>query len=236
MKGVEGYLCLFQTSEMNEGKDLGMRLCRRIRVVVADDHQLFREGLCLLLKAFPDIEVVGEASNGEEAVLVVRKTKPDVVLLDLEMPVLDGLSVMRVLAKDTAMRTKVLLLSSYENDEYIRDAMRAGATGYVLKRVGGQELVSILKGAVYGNLPLSPFLRNLSIGNNSEKKSLEGLTERERRVLDCLVVGYSNREIAKRTYISPDTVKLHLKNIFSKLKVRNRTQAAIVALQEGAGP
>lgn len=208
-----------------------------IRVVVADDHRLFRQGLCALLSRSHDVEVVGEARDGEEAILVAREKRPDVLLLDLDMPILDGIAVTRMLT-ERGERIKVIILSTYE-DERVSLAMRVGAAGYVAKRVDLQELIAILKSTVAGKVPLSPFLSSLNLGANAEGQRAHGsqpgslLTVREREVLRLLVQGYSNREIARTAFMSPDTVKAYLKAIFEKLQVRNRTQAAVVALQSG---
>jgi DNA-binding NarL/FixJ family response regulator len=204
-----------------------------IRLVVADDHRIFRQGLCALLSRVPDVVVVGEAANGEEAILRVREKKPDVLLLDLDMPILDGVAVLRVLARRPD-RPKVVLLSSYEDDGHVRSAMQAGASAYVAKRVDLHELVLILKGVVTGTVLTSPYLANLALGPApGSRERIARLSPKEREVLVLLVEGSSNSEIAHKVYMSTDTVKAYLKSIFEKMKVRNRTQAAVVALQAG---
>jgi DNA-binding NarL/FixJ family response regulator len=209
-----------------------MKAHRPIRVVVADDHRLFRQGLCVLLGHSREVEVVGEAGNGEEAVLRVREKRPDVLLLDLDMPVLDGISVTRILAR-TPDRPKIVLLSSYEDDARVRSAMQAGAAGYVAKRVDAQELIMILKAIVSGVVPVSPFLANLALAPKVAQAPASHLTAKEHEVLQFLAAGHSNSEIARRAYMSTDTVKAYLKSMFEKLQVRNRTQAAVAALEMG---
>jgi DNA-binding NarL/FixJ family response regulator len=210
-----------------------MRLPAPIRVVIADDHRLFRQGLCLLLEKTREVQVLGEASNGEEAVLQARERRPDVLLLDVDMPIMDGVSAAKVLARRPGA-PKIVLLSSFEDDARIRAGMQAGAAGYVPKRVDVIELVSIMKGILSGNLPISPFLVNQALEpGGGAREAFRRLTERERLVLRLLAEGWSNREISQKAYMSRDTVKVYLKSIFQKLSVKNRTQAAVLAVQAG---
>jgi DNA-binding NarL/FixJ family response regulator len=209
-----------------------MRSPAPIRVVVADDHRLFRQGLCMLLEKTRQVQVLGEACNGEEAVLLAREQRPDVLLLDVDMPIMDGITAARVLCRRPDA-PKIVLLSSFEDDARIRAGMQAGAAGYVPKRVDALELVSILRGILSGHMPVSPFLANQTLEPGGFQDALGRLTERERLVLRLLAEGWSNREISQKAYMSRDTVKVYLKSIFEKLSVRNRTQAAVLAVQAG---
>jgi DNA-binding NarL/FixJ family response regulator len=215
-----------------------MRLTRRLRVVVADDHRVFRQGLCALLRQHKGVHFVGGVRNGEEAVLMVRKKHPDVLLLDLDMPVLNGISVARILSRSRA-RPKIIFLTSYEEEAKVVAAMHAGADGYVTKRVDIDHLVEIMKDIMAGRAPVSPFLADLpldSLRQSSDALVLApSLTGMERKVLRLVAQGLSNREIARSVYMSPDSIKVYLKSIFEKLNVRNRTQAAVLAFQMGLG-
>ncbi len=212
-----------------------------IRLVVADDHQLVREGLVRLLGLEKDIQVVGIASNGEEAVSLVERLSPTVALLDVRMPGMGGIGA----ARDIAARwpdVGVVLLTMHDEDEVIFDGMAAGARAYLLKDCSHQELVGTIRqvskgGAYLPSLPLRKLLsefQNLRRHRTSTSTtSCDVLSRRELDVLEWVVRGYSNKQIARELCIDETTVKTHLHRIFEKLNVRDRTQAAIFALQQG---
>jgi DNA-binding NarL/FixJ family response regulator len=216
-----------------------------IKVLIVDDHRLFREGLTTLLKDTDEIAVIGDAHNGKDALLQVQGLKPDVVLMDLEMPELNGVEATRLISHKFP-DTKILALTSYEDDEHIYSAMAAGASGYVVKRVNRDELVKIIKSVHKGEVLLSPFLANIILkkmpgvareGSESEEghQATYGipLNPREKRILKLIAQGYTNEQIAKTIYISRDTVKAYLKSIYKKLQVKSRTEAAVEALRRG---
>lgn len=212
----------------------------RIRTVIADDHKLFREGLRALLELEERVEVVGEARDGEEAVLLARTLAPDVVLMDIDMPGMDGV-LATSLIKETGLGVRVLMLSNHEDDARVSSAIKAGASGYVVKRVGMTDLVMIITSLVEGKLVVSPYLADMVL--QERRKETRGvtaedfsLTDRELKVLGLLVRGFSNKEISNTIYISQDTVKVHLKHIFEKLEVDCRTKAAVKAIQHGIVP
>ncbi|OHB70648.1 MAG: hypothetical protein A2W23_08500 [Planctomycetes bacterium RBG_16_43_13] len=203
-----------------------------IKVLIVDDHRLFREGLSTLLRETDDIEVIGDAQNGKDAMIQVRELKPDVVLMDLEMPELDGIEAIRLISNKFP-NVKILALTSYEDDEHIYSAILAGASGYVVKRVNRDELLKIIKSAYRGETFFSPFLANIILKKIQSKTMQIPLTPRERRILELIVEGCSNEKIAKTIYISKDTVKTYLKSIYKKLHVKSRTAAAVVAVRGG---
>ncbi|HET9529334.1 MAG TPA: response regulator transcription factor [Blastocatellia bacterium] len=210
------------------------------RVIIADDHKLFREGLKTLLQRDPGIRVVGEARNGEEAVALSESLTPDVILMDIEMPIIDGIEATRLISQKNLL-TKVLMLSNFEEDERVYQAMLAGAKGYVVKRIGTTSLIGILKAVQNNELLVTPYLASLVLRENSQsadKAKGDGfnLTEREVKILELLVKGYSNKEISNTIYISVDTVKAHLKHIFDKLGVDCRTKAAVKAIKHNIVP
>lgn len=200
-----------------------------MRVFLADDHPLLRMALRLSLTQAKDMEVVGEASDGYSAVAQIQALNPDIALIDLEMPGLSGIRVIRILRK-AVPQIKILMLSTYYREDYIREAMQAGADGYVLKRVGIDELIRIIKGLGAGEEVLSPYLVNLTLGYEPHQRPEEDdklllLTAREREVLKAIALGKSNKEISLALHVSLETVKSHIKNIYEKLKIRNRAEA-----------
>ena len=211
-----------------------------IRVLIADDQALFREGLRTLLGAHADLEVVAEAANGEEAVLMAGSYRPDVVLMDLRMPVLDGVAATRRL---TAARAtcRVIALTTFDDDETVFDALRAGAVGYLLKDVGSERLVEAIRATARGQSFLQPAIASkvlaefnrLSRAAPEPAELPEGLSEREREVLRLLARGASNKEIAVQLDIAEGTVKNHVTSILGKLGVDDRTRAALRARDLG---
>jgi len=204
-----------------------------ITVFLADDHPLLRTGLRLSLDPESDIEVIGEADDGFSAVEMIKAQQPDVSLIDVDMPGLSGIGVIRLLRKSYP-RMKLIVLSTYRDDQYIQAAMAAGSDGYVLKCVAIDELVNIIKSFCLGQPKLSPYLVNLTCDlNNTGIKAAAGQTDplsvREREVIECIADGKGNKEIATTLCISVETVKSHVKNIFKKLKVKNRMEAVSVA-------
>jgi DNA-binding NarL/FixJ family response regulator len=200
-----------------------------MRVFLADDHPLLRMALRLSLAQEQDIEVVGEASDGYSAVAQIQALTPDIALIDLEMPGLSGIRVIRILRK-AIPEIKILMLSTYYREDYIREAMQAGADGYVLKRVGTDELIRIIRGLGTGEEVISPYLVNLTLGYDphqmpGEEDKLLPLTAREREVLKAIASGKSNKEISLALHVSLETVKSHIKNIYEKLSLRNRAEA-----------
>ncbi len=211
-----------------------------IRVFLADDHPLMRLGLRLSLEQIEGIEVIGEASDGFSAVEKIQDDPPDVSLLDVDMPGLSGVGAIRVLRKSFP-EMKILVLSSYSDESYITDAMQAGANGYVLKGIGSEELAKLIKSFGSGKTVVSPYLVNLTAGYEDRQKLVgkdEGplLTRREKNVLQYVVDGKSSKEISDLLFVSPETVKSHLKNIYRKLEVKNRVEAAMVATQKKLVP
>jgi DNA-binding NarL/FixJ family response regulator len=209
--------------------------CLPISVIIADDHNLFREGLKTLLQNEPEIHVVGEARNGQEAVALAQDLVPDIMLMDIEMPFLDGIEATRLIAQKQ-LPTKVLILSNFDADERVYQAMLAGARGYIIKRIGTASLVGILKAVQNNEFLVTPFIASLIMRENlpaagEAKDEKFSLTEREVKILELLVKGYSNKEISNNIYISVDTVKVHLKHIFEKLGVDCRTKAAVKAIK-----
>lgn len=213
-----------------------------IRILVADDHKLFRQGLISLMLTHDDlVEVVGEAASGAEAVQMAASLKPDVVLMDIYMPDGDGLQATREICTrfpDIA----VVMLTSSEDDEHLYEAVRLGASGYLLKSLDADELFSLLTGVMRGEAAMTRVMaaRLLKgVASNSVNKSspvAESLTEREIDVLRLVAQGYSNPQIAGELCITVNTVKSHLKNILSKLQLDNRTQVATYAVQSGLVP
>jgi len=208
-----------------------------ITVLIVDDHKMVREGVRAFLETQPDITVVGEAESGEVAVELVAEHAPDVVLMDLVMPGLDGVEATR-LVKQASPRTQVMVLTSYHQDEHIFPAIRAGALSYLLKDVGPEELADAVRKAAAGDAVLHPrvaarVVQELHGTRPDEPNPFTELSERELDVLRVIADGLSNAEIAERLVISEKTVKSHVSNILSKLHLADRTQAAVYAWREG---
>ncbi|KAA3664682.1 MAG: DNA-binding response regulator [Chloroflexi bacterium] len=214
-----------------------------IKIILVDDQMLFREGLSTLLSVHDDIEVIGEAENGEEAIKLVTKLKPDVVLMDVRMPVLDGVAATRKLTQDHP-NSRVIMLTTFDDDEYVFEGLRAGAAGYLLKDVPSKKLVEAIRAAAKGESFLQPsvaakvvaeFTRmSANTAVSSPKQPLiDPLSNRELEILNLVATGASNREIASSLFIAEGTVKNHVTNILGKLGVRDRTQAALKAKELG---
>jgi DNA-binding NarL/FixJ family response regulator len=213
-----------------------------IRVLLVDDQALFREGLETLLSVHKDIQVVGQACNGQEAVEVATKVRPDVVLMDVRMPVLDGVAATRRL-KEAVPQCRVIVLTTFDDDEYVFDALRTGAAGYLLKDVASERLVEAIRATARGESILEPsvaakviaeFTRVSSLVPAAQMEQLvEPLSERELEILALIARGGSNKEIAGQLFIAEGTVKNHVTHILGKLGVRDRTQAALKARELG---
>nr|WP_317269186.1 response regulator transcription factor [Arthrospira sp. PLM2.Bin9] len=206
-----------------------------IRVLLVDDQGIIREGLRSLLEAKPDLEIVGEAENGKVAVELALKLKPDVVLMDVRMPIMDGVAAMRSLAEQQP-EIKVLVLTTFDDDEYITQAMESGAKGYLLKDTPSDELAQAIRAVYQGYTQLGPGLFEKVMAAKSKPSRdeplpgyLQDLTPRELEVLRLIGKGYSNREIAQELFISERTVKNHVSSILSRLNLRDRTQVALLA-------
>jgi two-component system, NarL family, response regulator LiaR len=206
-----------------------------IRVLLTDDHSVVRKGLRTFLGLDPDLEIVGEASNGEEAVQLVGELRPDVVLMDLKMPKMDGIAATEAIRK-AYPDTEVIALTSVLEDALVVGAVRAGAIGYLLKDTEADELCRAIKAAAAGQVQLDPQAAARLMRELRAPESPETLSERETDVLKLLAVGQSNKEIALTLNLSEKTVKTHVSNILGKLNVPSRTQAALYAVRVGLVP
>lgn len=209
-----------------------------MRILIADDHALFRDGLSSLLESHGE-EVVGEARNGREAVELARREQPDVVLMDLTMPEMDGLTATRILSAELP-QVKVVVLTASEQDADLFEAIKSGAQGFLPKDLEAEQLFELLAGVARGEPALTPGLARKLLAEFArpvaprESRPPEALTEREREVLELLVQGVtSNRELAERLFVSENTVKYHLRNILDKLHLQNRAQVIAYALRSG---
>jgi DNA-binding NarL/FixJ family response regulator len=205
-----------------------------VRVVIADDHSLVRQGLRRYLDMAEDIEVVGEAADGAETLALVEQTKPDIALLDIRMPEMDGLEAARRI-RDKHPEIGVIMLTAYDDRQFVVEAVRSGARGYVLKARDAEHLIQTVRLVAGGNMVIDPQLvvalaEELSQAKERDRRA-ETLTAREVEVLQLLAFGHTNRDIAEKLYISPDTVKTHLEHIFEKLGASDRTAAVAEALR-----
>ena len=213
-----------------------------VRVLLADDEQLVRAGFRLILESEADLEVIGEAGNGAEAVALTQELDPDVVLMDIQMPEMNGLEATRQIAALGRNETsRVLILTTFEVDEYVYEALRAGASGFLLKRTPAADLVAGIRVVAGGDALLAPSVTRRLIDQFAERpvagrtdaRVLDRVTEREREVLALVARGLSNAEIAGLLVLSEGTVKTHVKHILGKLDLRDRTQAVIFAYDTG---
>ena len=212
---------------------------KKVRILIADDHAFVREGTRRILEQEPDLEVVAEAGDGEEAVRLASELKPDVAIIDVAMPKLDGIEATRQI-KTLCPAVAVLVLSAYDDDQFIFGLLEAGAAGYLLKNVRGREIVDAIRAVDAGESVLHPSVarkvlnRFASVSSRVQrKKPLEVLTDREMEVLRMVTKGLSNKDIAQELCLSVRTVQGHLANIFNKLRVSSRTEAVVHALREG---
>ena len=213
-----------------------------IRIVLADDQALVRAGFRVLLGAEADMQVVGEAVDGNDAVQQSRQLGPDVVLMDIRMPRLDGLEATRIIARDAELAaTRVLILTTFEADEYVFEAIRAGASGFLLKDCEPADLLTAIRVVARGDALLAPSVTRRLIAAFAAQSprargrpaALEGLTEREREVLTLVAAGRANDEIAESLVITPATAKTHVSRIMSKLGARDRAQLVVLAYESG---
>ena len=213
-----------------------------IHVVIVDDQALVRAGFEVLVNSAPDLEVVGLASNGEEAVRIVTASQPDVVLMDVRMPVMDGLEATRLITNSPSGRvTRILMLTTFDLDEYVYEALRSGASGFLLKDTPPEELLSAIRVIAAGEALLAPSVTKRLIAEFASRPSgtpatireLDVLTEREREVMISIAQGHSNAEIAELLHMSVATVKTHVSRVLSKLDARDRTQLVVMAYQTG---
>lgn len=201
-----------------------------IRIVIADDHGVVRQGLRMILALDPELDVVGEARDGAEALDITRQLQPDVVIMDLIMPGMDGISATSAIRQELP-KTEVLALTSALDDATVIKAIRAGAIGYLLKDTAGEELCQAVHAAAAGQVQLSPRAAARLMREVREPEVPETLTEREREVLRLVALGQTNREIARTLHIHDKTVMTHVSNILNKLKLQSRTQAALYAVR-----
>ncbi len=204
----------------------------RVRLLLVDDHTVVRQGLKMVLGLEPDLEIVGEAGNGQEALDAIPLLKPEVVLMDLLMPVMDGVTAIRNI-KQRYPDIEVVALTSVLEDRLVIDAVEAGAAGYLLKETGPEELIEAIKAAAKGEVRLHPKAQKRLIREVRTPEMRESLTERETDTLRLVAKGLSNKEIAKELEVSEVTVKTHVSSVLSKLHLSSRTQAALFALKEG---
>lgn len=208
-----------------------------IKILIADDHGVMRAGLRAILDDDPELEFVGEASNGEEALQLASKILPDIALLDIGMPVMDGIEATRQLKK-VAPHVKVIILSVYEDESLLREAIKAGASGYVIKRGAEEELISAIRAVIRGDLYIHPAITRLLVKDlspNMEKKndSFDLLTPRELEIMKYIIRGFTNRQIAEALFISVRTVEGHRASLFGKLDLRNRVELIEFAEKNG---
>ncbi|MHB1342683.1 MAG: response regulator [Coriobacteriia bacterium] len=213
-----------------------------IRVLIADDQALVRAGFRVLLESASDIEVVGEAENGEHALALAAETSPDVVLMDIRMPVMDGLeATRRLLASESDTAPRVLILTTFDADEYVYEALRAGASGFLLKDTDPDHLTAAVRVVAAGDALLAPSVTRRLIREFASRpevrrahpSELAALTEREREILTLVAQGLSNDEIATHLFISPATSKTHVSRVMMKLDARDRAQLVVIAYESG---
>jgi two-component system response regulator NreC len=212
---------------------------QKIRVLVVDDHTIVRDGICALLGLAGDIEVVGEATNGSEALKIVEELKPDVVLMDVAMPILGGLEATRRISKDFP-NTKVLIITQHDDKEYVFPVLEAGASGFISKAGASSELAQGIRAVYKGEAFLSPSVAKLLVenyqntaGEHGKQDPYNSLTEREREVLKLLTEGYRTQEIADMLVVTPKTVEGHKTSLMAKLGIHNRIDLVKYALRKG---
>lgn len=211
-----------------------------LRAAIVDDQELVRTGFAMILGSDPNIEVVGQAANGREAVELARRVRPDVMLMDIRMPELDGIEATRLLTSDEASATRVLILTTFDLDEYVYNAIRAGASGFLLKDTPADELINAVGIIAGGDALLAPsvtrrLIDEFAAGSTGFEPtpSLDTLTDREGEVLALIARGLSNQEIAAELFLGETTVKTHVSRVLTKLGVRDRVQAVITAYEAG---
>jgi len=213
-----------------------------VRVLIADDHVLVRDGFAMILSTQPDLEVVGEAADGDEAIRAARELRPDVVLMDIRMPNVDGIEATTAICRDT--RAKVLILTTFDLDEYVYDALRAGASGFLLKDMRRNELIDAIRVVATGEALLAPTVTRRLIADVVGRARpapavpradprLAALTAREAEALRQVARGLSNAEIARELYVTEHTVKTHVSSLLGKLGLRDRVQAVVLAYESG---
>ncbi|MDW7675632.1 MAG: response regulator transcription factor [Bacillota bacterium] len=211
----------------------------KVKLLIVDDHALVRKGISSLLAEEDSVEVIGEAANGLEALDITKELMPDVILMDINMPECNGIEATKLIKKELPY-VKIVMLTVYEDEQYLFEAVKSGAQGYLLKNLEPENLVASIMDLLKGEAPISPSMATKIINEYAhitarDSKTDNDLTRREREVLDMLSQGLTNKEIAKQLMISDNTVRNHIRNIFDKLHLENRVQAAAYALQVGLG-
>jgi DNA-binding NarL/FixJ family response regulator len=211
-----------------------------IRVLLADDQSMVRAGFRMILESGPEIEVVGEAENGEQATAAARRLRPDIVMMDIQMPGQDGLTATRHITEDPALACRVVILTTFERDEYVFEALEAGASGFLLKNAPPEELIQAVRVVAAGDALLAPSVTRRIIEQFARRPvapevraRLESLTQREREVLVMLARGNSNAELAAELFVSEGTIKTHVSSLLAKLGLRDRVQAVVLAYESG---